>query len=350
VATTQPEAVEGLDTAKIGEWISTNVDGLQPPFEWTRLVGGHSNLTYRVDAAGSRRAVVRRGPLGELQPGAHDMAREFKVISALWPTDVPVAQPFGVCTDLDVTGAVFYVMGYADGRAMATTEQMEAWLPTEAERRTASESYVDVLASMHLLDVDAIGLGDLARKDDYVGRQLRAWYRSWTSSAGDTTDDDPRAHEIHDLLQATKPPDGVPRLVHGDYGFHNILVASGGPIAAVVDWEVCTLGDALSDLAYVLNRWATPGREIPGRTTMPAGFIDADELLARYRERTGADVSMLDYYITLNHWRSACIVQGVYTRYARGQKSSEGVDVEGFRASMEARLSQAAESAARIAR
>jgi aminoglycoside phosphotransferase (APT) family kinase protein len=347
---TDAAAGEGLDTAGIGAWITEHLSELHPPFEWTRLTGGHSNLTYRADGADGTRAVVRRGPLGELQPGAHDMAREFEVISALWPTGVPVAQPLGLCTDTSVTGAAFYVMGYVDGRAMSTREQMSQWLPTAAARRAAAEDFVDVLAAIHLLDVDEIGLGDLARKDDYVGRQLRAWYRSWTSSAGDSTADDPRVHELHDLLQATKPPDGIPRLVHGDYGFHNCLVASGGRLTAVVDWEVCTLGDALSDLAYVLNRWATPGHEISGRTTMPEGFPTADEVLARYRDRTAADLSNLDYYVTLNHWRSACIVQGVYTRYTRGQKSSDGVDVEGFRAGIDARLTQATRSAGGIRR
>jgi aminoglycoside phosphotransferase (APT) family kinase protein len=155
-------------------------------------------------------------------------------------------------------------------------------------------------------------------------------------------------HELHDLLDERKPSQEVVRLVHGDYGFHNCLVASSGDTAAVVDWEVATLGVALSDLAFVLNRWSTPAHPLPGRAVMATGIPERDEILERYVAVTQADLGDLPYYLTFNHWRSACIAHGVYTRYVRGQRSSEGVDVEGFRRSVDARIDEAVQAAAAL--
>jgi aminoglycoside phosphotransferase (APT) family kinase protein len=343
-------ATTGIERGRVDEWLAVNVDGLTPPFRWTLLAGGHSNLTYLVEGADGVRTVVRRPPLGELQPRAHDMHREFRIISGLWPTPVPVAEPLAYCADDTVTGARFYVMGYVDGRPLPRAEDLRNWLPDPDVQRRAALSFIDSLADLHLVDPDAVGLGDLGRRYDYVGRQLSSWYRSWTSSAKDADYDDPRVHELHDRLQATKPAPGPVRVVHGDYGFHNCLVAPDGVVAAIVDWEVCTLGDARSDLAFVLNRWSVEGAELAGREdiTMPASFPSAEEITERYARHTGADVSELQYFITLNHWRSACIAHGVYTRYVRGQRPSTGVDVEGFRRSVGLRLDAAAEAAATL--
>jgi aminoglycoside phosphotransferase (APT) family kinase protein len=321
----------GYDVAAIEPWLAEHIGDLVRPLVWKKLEGGHSNLTCLLEDAKGAKAVIRRAPLGELQPRAHDMAREFRVISALWPTPVPVARPYAVCLDTAITGSVFYVMGYVPGHSGSTD-----WLVTPEQRSTVSESFIDAMASLHLLDVDEIGIGDLASHQDYVGRQLRSWYRSWTSNAEATGVDDPRVHEIHDWLQAHAPEQGSPRLVHGDYGFHNLIVGDDARIAAVVDWEVCTFGPPLADLAFVLNRWA-PG----GHAALPENFWSSEQLVARYQERTGADLDGLDFYLAFNGWRSACIQQGVYTRYVRGQKAADGVDVEGFRRSFEGRLALA---------
>ncbi|MBV9661011.1 MAG: phosphotransferase family protein [Acidimicrobiales bacterium] len=323
----------GYDVEAVDGWIAANASDLRPPYTWTQLQGGHSNLTYLIEDAEGSRAVVRRPPLGELQPRAHDMAREFRVISALWPTPVPVARPYALCQDTEVTGAVFYVMGYVGGHT-GTTD----WVPDDEARRRLSLSFIDTVAAMHSLDVDEIGLGDLARKDSYVQRQLKSWYRSWTTSA-QASYDDPRTHEVHDWLQEHIPAESTPRLVHGDLGFHNLIVGDDARLAAVVDWEVCTLGEPLSDLAFVINRWnpATHG----GPET---GWLRHDEMIARYEEKTGADLARLPYFIAFNYWRSACIQHGVYTRYVRGQKSHEGVDVDHFRQASEIRLGLAVDA------
>jgi aminoglycoside phosphotransferase (APT) family kinase protein len=311
------------------------VPDLHHPLTWKLLEGGHSNLTCMLEDANGDRAVIRRAPLGELQPRAHDMAREFRVISALWPTPVPVARPYAVCLDTEITGAVFYVMGYVQGHGGSTE-----WMTTPEERATASESFIDSMASLHLLDIDDIGIGDLASREHFVARQLRSWYRSWTSNAAATGEDDPRVHEIHDWLADNAPEETQPRLVHGDYGFHNLIVGDDARIAAVVDWEVCTLGPALSDLAFILNRWGTGA--------MAEGFWTRDQIIERYVARTGADLGNLDFYLAFNAWRSACIQQGVYTRYARGQKAADGVDVDNFRRGFEGRLTLAASLVAKL--
>jgi hypothetical protein len=322
----------GIDQAAVEAWVAEHTTDLEPPFVWTRLVGGHSNLTYRVDDRRGTAAVVRRPPLGELQPKAHDMNREFRIISALWGTGVPVARPYAHCTDAAVTGAPFYVMGFVHGAPLGGTSDPDTWLPVAA-RATVSMSFADTLAALHLVDPIERGIGDLGRHDDFAGRQLKAWYRSWVTSAPDAGFDDPRVHTLHDFFQAHKPADGRVRLVHGDFGLHNSLVDDDGHITAVLDWEVASLGEPMADLAYLLNMWIEPGEEAvrgEGMTAKP-GFLRRQDLIDRYASRTGGiDEAKLQYFVALNHWKSACIVHGVYTRYVRGQKSTEGVDLDRF--------------------
>lgn len=321
---------EGYNVAAVEAWIADNVSGLTPPFTWTRLQGGHSNLTYRIDDTEGRAAVVRRPPQGELLPKAHDMSREWALISALGATPVPVAPAMAFCESPDVTGAWFYVMGLIDGRPLYNSTDTEARVPKEL-RPTLAWSFVDVLAELHALDPDEIGLGELGKKENYVGRQLRTWFRSWTSSVADAEYDDPRAHELQEFFAANIPDQGPARVVHGDYGLHNCLIGSDAGVAAVVDWEISTLGDPLADLAYALNQWAEPGEGREGAATALPGFPSRAELAARYAERSGRDLSLLDYYIGFNWWKTACIVHGVYARYCAGKKSADGVDLDDLR-------------------
>jgi aminoglycoside phosphotransferase (APT) family kinase protein len=326
----QESKPEGYDVTAVEAWIADNVTGLTPPFTWTRLQGGHSNLTYRIDDAEGHAAVIRRPPQGELLPKAHDMSREWALISALGGTPVPVAPALGFCESPDITGAWFYVMGLVDGHALYNSESTEAWV-AEDNRRTLAWSFVDVLADLHELDPDEIGLGELGKKEDYIGRQLRTWFRSWTSSVDDAEYDDPRAHELQEFLSRNIPDQGSARVVHGDYGVHNCLIGPDAQIAAVVDWEISTLGDPLADLAYALNQWAEPGEDREGAATALPGFPSRADLVARYAEKSGRDLSLLDYYIGFNWWKTACIVHGVYARYCAGKKSTEGADLDNLR-------------------
>jgi aminoglycoside phosphotransferase (APT) family kinase protein len=320
---------------------------LQAPFTWDRLAGGHSNLTFAVQDGAGRRVVVRRPPVGELKPGAHDMDREYRIISGLWGARVPVPEPLAYCEDRSITGSPFYVMAHVNGRVTSDASSMREWLPADDLQRRAADSFADSLADLHALPADTVHFEGSRRPEDFVARQLRAWYRSWTLSADDAGIDDARAHELHGLLEGTIPEPGPLVIVHGDYGFHNCLLGADGSVTAIVDWEVCTQGDARFDVAYAFNRWSTEADPVPGRedVTMPAAFPSAEEFLDRYRARSGVTLDGLDYFVTLNHWRSACILQGVLARYRAGQKSAAGVDLAHFEAGVRYRLDAAVQAA-----
>lgn len=336
---------EGYDIPAVESWIAANVSGLVPPFEWTRLEGGHSNLTYKLRDGSGNEAVIRRPPQGELLPKAHDMSREWALISALGPTPVPVPAALGFCEDPGVTGAWFYVMGLVDGRPLYSAAETLAWVPEE-RRLQLAHSFIDVLADLHSLVPDEIGLGELGKKEGYVQRQLKTWYRSWLASAEPAQYDDPRAHELQQYFLDNMPEQGMARVVHGDYGFHNCLIGADSSVVAVVDWEISTLGDPLADLAYALNPWADPGDTTPQdpvlATAVP-GFPTRTELAQRYAGRTGASLDQLDYYLGFNRWKTAAILHGVYARYMAGQKSTEGVALEELRSRIDASLGSAAE-------
>jgi aminoglycoside phosphotransferase (APT) family kinase protein len=224
-------------------------------------------------------------------------------------------------------------MGFSEGRPLFTNDDTLAWVP-EAQRRTLAYSFIDTLADMHVLDPDVIGLSTLGKKEDYVGRQIKAWYRSWESSIAYAELDDPRAHDFKDYFLANQPEQVTASVVHGDYYLHNCLFGRDSKVSAVLDWELATLGDPLADLGYTLRAWPEsaddPHLEPTAPTAVP-GFPFRAELAQRYAERTGFSVDMLDYYVGFNNWKTAAILHGVYARYRAGQKSTEGVDLDGLR-------------------
>lgn len=345
---TQP--VVGYDVPAVEAWINENVEGLEPPFEWSQLEGGHSNLTYKLTAADGTTAVVRRPPMGDLLPKAHDMGREFTIISGLGPTDVPVAIAYGYCESPEVTGAHFYVMSYVEGKPMFESADAREHLTAQG-RAHVGMSFMDVLAALHSVDPDDVGLGELGKKEDYVGRQIRTWYRSWTASAESAQYDTPVVHVLHDFLLERKPEQGPARVVHGDYGLHNCLFNPTGELQAVLDWEISTLGDPLADFAYALNSWTEPSDDILEGSDPPTlvdGFVGRADLIERYEQRTGADLSELSYYVSFNHWKSACIIHGVYARYMRGQKPADDVDLDLYRARIGRGIELSAAAAAAI--
>lgn len=341
---------EGYDVPKVEAWIEAHIGSLNPPFEWTRLEGGHSNITYQLQDTFGQKAVIRRPPKGELLPGAHDMGREWSLISCLGPTGFPVPPALGFCPDTEVTGACFYVMGYINGHPLYNSRQTVERIPLE-KRTTLAHSFVDTLADLHALDPDEIGLGKLGKKENYVGRQLKAWYRSWTSSKEPAQYDDPRAHTLKEYFLENMPEQGAARVVHGDYGLRNCLVSSESTIAAVLDWEMSTLGDPLADLAYALKVWPETEEDIaanPDAATVVGGFPLRSELANRYAEQTACRLDMLDFYIAFNHWKSAAVYLGVYARYKEGKKSTKGVDMGALRVRIDSELSAAEKSVNRL--
>jgi aminoglycoside phosphotransferase (APT) family kinase protein len=326
--------IPGYDVGEVEPWVCDHVEGFVRPFGWTKLEGGHSNLTYRITSAdGVGDAVIRRPPLGQLLPKAHDMGREWACISALWPTPVPVAEPMAFCPGPEVTGAHFYVMGVVDGRAMYTVADVQEWVAPH-DRPVLAQSWIDILADLHSLDPDELGLEGLGRKEDYVARQINRWYGSWMASAEAADIDTPLIGEMHDRLLADIPPQGPARVVHGDYGTHNVLVGRDGHVAAVVDWEIATLGDPLADLGYAVNFWARPGDPMADRldtASLADGFPERAWLIDRYAQRTGQDMGTLPFYLAYNRFKSACIIHGVYARYRNGQKEIDPVELAEMR-------------------
>ena len=331
----------GIDVEPVTRWMADNV-GAEGPLAFTRIKGGHSNLTYKIDDAAGTAYVLRRPPLGDLLPTAHDMSREWRFISAFHPTPVPVPPPLGYCDDKEVTGAPFYVMGFVDGHVMHDASTAETAFD-ETGRRSAGESFIDVLADMHAEDPDDIGVGDIARKEGYITRQLKRWYSQWEKSK---TRELPVLDEVHDRLAANIPEQGPARVVHGDYRLGNCITGFDAKIAAVLDWEIATLGDPLADVGYVLHSWPEPGDSDAAHRVSPTqmpGFPTRKELVARYAERSGRDLAEVDYYIAFSHWKSACIVEGVYARYKHGALDTSGINVEAFALSVQMSAQRAAD-------
>ena len=317
------EPIHGIEVERVSAWLVDHVDGAVAPFEFTLIVGGRSNLTYTVTDANGVKYVLRRPPTGAVLATAHDMAREHRIISAVGLTDVPVPPALGLCTDDAVNAAPFYVMGFVDGVVLDSAEKGAAMTPEH--RRSAGLHLIDVLADLHAVDVDAVGLGDLAKREGYVERQVRRWSAQWQNSR---TRDLPAVDEVAKLLAERMPVQQGVSIAHGDYRFGNVLTdIDQGRIAAVLDWELCTLGDPLADVGYIGVYWADPGttQARPNDPTGIEGFPTYAELLDRYAERTGLDLSEIDYYIAFGSWRLAVISEGVYARYLHGAMGDQGI-------------------------
>ena len=336
--------MRGVDVEPVSAWLVEHVTGATAPFTIELIAGGHSNLTYRVQGADGPPFVLRRPPLGHVLATAHDMAREYRIIAAVGATTVPVAPAFGLCTDDIVNGAPFYVMGFVPGMVLDSPEKAELLGP-EA-RRHASERLVEVLATLHAVDVDAVGLGDLARRDGFLERQLKRWSRQWAASK---TRELPAIEEVERRLRQDPPEQQGVAIVHGDYRFGNMLVGPHGDIRAVLDWELCTLGDALADVGWLLMYWSDPGEVRQQHDpTAAGGFLSRREVLDRYQRLTGRDLSRIDYYAAFAYWRSAIIGEGVYSRYLNGVMGDESFDFAHFGENVERAAGLALEAVSRL--
>lgn len=307
--------MQGLRSESVSPWLVEHVEGATAPFEFELIVGGRSNLTFRVTGADGRRFVLRRPPTGHVLATAHDMEREHRIITAVGRTDVPVPRTLALCVDDAVNDAPFYVMEYVDGVVLDSPERAAAL--AEELRGPASDHLIDVLADLHDADVDAIGLGDLARRDGYIERQLKRWSTQWEKSKQREV---PAIEEVARHLAANVPEQRGVSIAHGDYRFGNCLVdTTTGRVAAVLDWELCTLGDPLADLGYLGVYWRKDdGDSRANDPTSAPGFRSYRDIVERYANRTGRDVSGIDYYVAFSSWRLAVISEGVYARYLHG--------------------------------
>jgi aminoglycoside phosphotransferase (APT) family kinase protein len=332
------------DGPRLARWISENGIASGESLAIKLIAGGRSNLTYGLDI-GSSRLVLRRPPLGHVLPTAHDMTREFRVLTALDGTDIPVPAPVAICDDLDVIGAPFYLMEYVDGLVLRTKQEAEFLTPGQA--RQLSERLVEMLAAIHQVDIAGAGLAGFGRPEGYLARQLGRWQRQWELSK---TREVPGYDRLVERLTAGLPADGDHALVHGDFRLDNTLVTLDQPdgpgtpeaqaaqprVAAVVDWEMSTLGDPLADLGLTLIYWADPADpkwldiSIGAAVTAMPGFFTRTEVAARYAELTGRDLSSIGYYMAFGCFKLAVVLEGIHARFLQHQTVGEGFEREGL--------------------
>jgi aminoglycoside phosphotransferase (APT) family kinase protein len=333
----------GVDLARLRPWFVEHVEGADDaPLRAELIAGGRSNLTYAISgtvAGRDQEWVLRRPPLGHVVATAHDMAREYKVIAGLQDTDVPVPRVHAFCDDLEVNDAPFYVMERVDGRILRSPEDMTAITPDDARR--CSDELIDVLARLHSVDYEAVGLGDFGRPEGFLARNVARWGKQW---AANKTRELTTIDELARRLDAALPESGPPAIVHGDYRLDNTMLANDDPgrVVAVLDWEMSTLGDPLTDLALFLVYWGgdagpaiASGQAISG---VP-GFLTRDEIVTRYAERSGRSVEHLDFYLVFAMYKLAVILEGINARFLMGKTLGEGFDAMG---EMVAQLADAA--------
>jgi aminoglycoside phosphotransferase (APT) family kinase protein len=303
-------APAGIDAEALTDWFERHIAAVRPPLAFERIAGGRSNLTFTVTDADGRRWALRRPPLHSVLASAHDVGRERRIMDALGPTAVPVPHVAGWCADDEVNGAPFFVMDFVEGHILRGEDEAEE-LSLDA-RRHAAEALIDGLVAIHAVEPDAVGLGDLARREGYIERQLRRWYGQWEKSK---TRELPAVDQVHERLSRTIPEQGPATIVHGDYRLDNTIVSADGDLRAVLDWELSTLGDPLADVGQLVVYWDRP---YGVGATGADGFPDIAELTERYSERSGRDLSELAYYVAFASWRIAVILEGVYARTRAG--------------------------------
>ena len=293
------------------------------PLRAELIQGGKSNLTYRL-TDGSHNWVLRRPPLGHVLATAHDMAREYRVMSALAPTPVPVPAMVTLCEDPGVIGAPFYVMEYVEGSILRRTKDTDRL--DDRQRTALAHRLIDTLADLHEVDPADVGLGDFGHPDGFLGRQVRRWTQQLQRSR---SRDIPGFDDLADGLATGVPASQRASVVHGDYRLDNVLVGPDQEIRAVLDWEMATLGDPLCDLG-LLPVYAVPAPGVAGIVSDGMGphngFPSIESLIDRYADRSGLDVSHLSWYTALGYYKLAVICEGIHHRYATGKTVGPGFD------------------------
>jgi aminoglycoside phosphotransferase (APT) family kinase protein len=317
----------GLDLEALGGYLGPRVGGLNSALRGEVIPGGRSNLTYVVED-GQRRFVVRRPPLAHVLPTAHDMAREYRVLAALRGTDIPVPRVIALCEDDSVIGAPFYVMEWVDGHVVR--DALPAEFPDSTDtRRAMSAALVATLLQLHRVDPDEIDLAGFGHPKGFLGRQVRRWWQQWEASR---TRELPSIGELRRRLDETVPVQSAPGIVHGDYRLDNVMYAPSDParIVAVIDWEMCTIGDPLCDLGLLCVYWADDESEAAARTlhghavTVEHGFYNRADILRDYAAGTRRDMSALDWYVALGAYKLAIIAEGITARFLMGMTVGEG--------------------------
>jgi aminoglycoside phosphotransferase (APT) family kinase protein len=316
-------AARGVDLDRLAAYLRHRFP-LAGPLRADLIHGGRSNLTY-VLTDGASEWVLRRPPLGHVLPSAHDMSREFRVLSALRSTAVPAPEPILLCDEPEVIGAPFYLMSYVRGPVLRDGADTRAVSPAVAAR--CGDAMLDALVTIATADTGAFG--DLGRPKGYLDRQIARWRKQWALSA---TRELPDIDRLAATLAHAVPVTERDGLVHGDYRLDNVIMSAAdetATVAAVIDWEMATLGDPLVDLGLLLVYWDPATADVTGTEhaiSANPGFPAADQLTARYARATGTDLAHLDFYVAFGYFKLAVIAEGIHARYLAGQTVGTGFD------------------------
>jgi aminoglycoside phosphotransferase (APT) family kinase protein len=317
---------EQLDWPKLVAYLREHeVAHAGEPLVVLQFHGGHSNLTYLL-RFGDHEWVVRRPPFGPLPPSAHDMAREYRVLSRLWEAYEPAPRAVLLCEDKSIIGAPFFVMQRRSGFVIPNRRPLPPGLMQTPETfRAMSEHFIEALADLHSVDYEKLGLGGLGRPDGFVRRQITGWMDRWEKAK---TAELPLMNKLGAWFLENMPPAQPPALLHNDFFLHNVMFApdNGGKVTGVFDWEMSTVGDPMIDLGTSLNYWREASdpddllamSEGYAHTARP-GFMSRDELAHRYALRSGRDLTHVDYYRAWGLWKTATVLQQIYVRFVRGQ-------------------------------
>ena len=317
-------ADEQLDTTRLTPYLRERLEGVDGPPKVAQFGGGHANLTYLL-RFGAREYVLRRPPLGPVAPSAHDMRREFRVLSKLHRHFPLAPRSYLYCNDEDIVGAPFQVMERRRGTVIRR-QVPERYEDPQLETRMG-HMVVDTLADLHRLDRETVGLAELGRPEGFVDRQIEGWAKRWDAARHE---DNPDMNRLIAWLRGHRPPPGPVALVHNDYKLDNILVDRDDPArpVAILDWDMCTSGDPLTDLGYLLNQWVEPDDDPKwiAASSMPTaapGFPRRADAVQRYAQRTGFQVEAIDWYFALATMKFAVVIQQIFIRYQRGQTRDE---------------------------
>lgn len=315
---------ERFDEQRLAEYLRGRLPGAENPLTVRQFGGGAANLTYLLDY-GSHQYVLRRPPLGPVPKGAHDMRREYRVLSVLHSAFPLAPRAFLFCEDPEVIGANFFVMERREGIVVRRhLPEIFADIPDAPQRMAGA--MIDALADLHAVNYTELGLETLGKPKGFITRQIEGWYRRWHNAK---LEDLPMMDTVYQWLKENQPEEGPPSLVHNDYKLDNVMLAPDDPgrIVAIFDWDMCTLGDPFSDLGALLSYWVQPNDppHFKALAMMPLDdrFPTRDELVARYAERSGRDVSNIRFYHTLGLFRVAVIIAQIFIRYHRGQTKDQ---------------------------
>lgn len=328
---TTTEAPPGIEYETLLPWFSENVEPVNS-LRATVVGHGRSNITYRLEAEDGRSWVLRRPPLSHVQVSAHDMRREFRILSALHPVGFPTPKPYALCNDDSVIGAQFYIMEYVDGFIAVDSAEM-AKRHDEAGRRRIGEELIDVLVRLHSYKPDELGLSDFGKPTGYLERQVRRFGDQLEQIRYRETDE---LDELARRLRVSIPPERTAGIVHGDYRLDNAILDDEGHLIAVLDWEMCTLGDSLADLGLLRMYWGRPtsvNLAVGSAAVMSLpGFPTWEEAAARYEEKSGVSLAQLDFYTVLAHFKLGVILENMYKRFLGGGTVGTGFEMIGQQA------------------